>query len=115
LVTRYRIPLVEDDPYSRLSFDGKRVPTLYQLDDHQVVIHLGTFSKIFSGGLRLGWLLASEAIVDQLGLIKQRNDVSSPTLNQLAVSEFLKRGYLDEHLVVLRAEHRRRYLAMVRA
>lgn len=115
LAARHRLPVIEDDPYSRLSFDGKRMPSLYELDEHQLVIHIGTFSKVLSGGLRLGWLIASDAIVDQLGLIKQRNDVSCPTLTQLAVSEFLNRGYLEQHLVELRAEHRRRYLAMCRA
>lgn len=115
LAARYRLPVVEDDPYSRLSFDGKHMPSLHELDEHELVIHIGTFSKVLTSGLRLGWLLASDAIVDQLGLIKQRADVSCPTLTQLAVSEFLAHGYLEEHLVTLRAEHQRRYLAMCRA
>lgn len=115
LAARYRLPVVEDDPYSELGFQHRPVTSLLALDEHQLVIHIGTFSKILAGGMRLGWLVASEAIVDQLALIKQRNDVSSPTLSQLVVSEFLLRGHLDRHLAALRTEHQRRYRVMCAA
>ena len=115
LAARYRLPVVEDDPYSHLGFDAAVMPTLYDLDQHHLIIHIGTFSKIHAGGLRLGWLTASEAIVDQLALIKQRVDVSSPTFSQLVMSEFITRGHLDRHLADLRIEHRRRYQSMCAA
>lgn len=115
LAARYRLPIIEDDPYAELAFDGSRKPSLHDLDEHQIVIHIGTFSKMMASGLRLAWLAATEAIVDQLALIKQRNDVSSPTLTQMVVSDFVSDGHLDRHLVTLRAEHRRRYQAMCAA
>jgi 2-aminoadipate transaminase len=112
LAARYRLPVVEDDPYSELSFDGQRVTSLYELDPYHLVIYIGTFSKVLAAGLRLGWLMASEAIIDQLALIKQRNDVSSQTLGQLVVAGFITGGHLDRHLITLRHEHRQRYRAM---
>ena len=115
LAARYRLPIIEDDPYPELAFDGSRKPSLHALDEHQIVIHTGTFSKVMGSGLRLAWLTATEAIIDQLALIKQRNDVSSPTLSQMVVSEFITEGHLDRHLVTLRAEHQRRYQAMCAA
>jgi 2-aminoadipate transaminase len=107
--------VVEDEPYRDLYFSEPPPPTLFHLDTHQIVIHLGTFSKIFSPGLRLGWLAASEAIVDQLALVKQRSDVYSAGLNQLVIAECLTRGLVQQHVAALRVEHARRQEAMLHA
>lgn len=115
LATRYRLPVIEDEPYRELYFDEPPPPTLFHLDTHQIVIHLGTFSKIFAPGLRLGWLAASEAIVDQLALVKQRSDVYSAGLNQLVVAECMTRGLVQRHIAALRGEHARRQETMARA
>src|SRR5690606_26292462 len=77
LAARCRLPVIEDDPYRELGFNRSSPSALFDIDERQLVIQIGTFSKTFAGGLRLGWLAASEAIVDQLALIKQRSDVSS--------------------------------------
>jgi 2-aminoadipate transaminase len=115
IASRYRVPVVEDDPYRELGFSGRVMPSLLQLDHQGLVIHVGTFSKTLAGGLRIGWLTASEAIVDQLALIKQHSDVASATLEQLVVAEFLTGGRFDRHLAALRREHERRYQAMTAA
>jgi DNA-binding transcriptional MocR family regulator len=116
LAVRYRVPIVEDDTYRELSLGSTPPPALFDLDEErQVVIHLNTFSKTVSPGLRLGWIAAVPPIVEQLALIKQRVDLHTPTLTQLVVAELLETGAFDRHLGRLRAEHRRRRDAMVRA
>ena len=115
LAARYRLPVVEDEPYRELSFASPPPPSLRELDEHRLVIHLATFSKTLAPGLRLGWLAASEAIVDQLALIKQRADIFSPSLAQLVVAELLRHGHYDAHLRALRAEHARRHEVMLAA
>jgi 2-aminoadipate transaminase len=79
------------------------------------VIHVGTFSKTLAGGLRLGWVAANGAIVDHLALVKLRGDVSTASLTQSVVAEFLTSGRFDAHLATLRAEHVRRHAAMLAA
>jgi DNA-binding transcriptional MocR family regulator len=115
LAARYRLPVVEDEPYRELHFDAPAPPSLLHLDGHHIVIHLGTLSKVFAPGLRIGWLVASEAIVDQLSLLKQRTDVYSPGISQLVAAECITRGLLDAHIRSLRVEHARRLEAMARA
>jgi DNA-binding transcriptional MocR family regulator len=112
LANRHRLPIIEDEPYRDLAFEGAPPPSLFQLDRNALVIHIHTFSKTLAGGLRLGWLAAAEEIIDQLALFKQRSDVTSPSLSQLAVAGMLAGNGFDRHMRLLRAEHRRRYEAM---
>ncbi|MGD9894145.1 MAG: PLP-dependent aminotransferase family protein [Dehalococcoidia bacterium] len=112
LAARYRLPVVEDEPYRALGFGTEPPPTLFHLDRHDLVIHLSTYSKTLASGLRLGWLAAAPAVVEQLTLIKQRSDVFSPSLPQLVVAGMLRDGRLDAHIETLRLEHARRHHAM---
>ena len=116
LAERYRVPIIEDDTYRELSLSTPPPPSLYQLDElNSVVIHLNSFAKMLAPGLRLGWISAVPAIVEQLALIKQRVDPHTQNLSQLAVGELIETGAFDRHLGQLRGEHRRRRDAMVRA
>jgi DNA-binding transcriptional MocR family regulator len=115
LTTRYRLPVVEDEPYRELSFGLAPPPSLFALDGGRSIIHLGTFSKTLAGGLRLGWVAANEAIVEQLGLVKLRTDISTASLTQLVIAELLTSGRFDGHICVLRAENARRHQAMLSA
>jgi DNA-binding transcriptional MocR family regulator len=115
LTARYRLPIVEDEPYRDLSFGAAPPPSLFALDGGRSVIHVGTFSKTLAGGLRLGWVTANEAIVEQLGLVKLRDDVSTASLTQLVVADFLTSGTFDGHVTALRVEHARRHQAMLAA
>jgi DNA-binding transcriptional MocR family regulator len=115
LAVRYRLPVVEDDLYRDMWFGAPAPPSLRQLDGHQLVIQVNTFSKTLAGGVRLGWLAAAEPIIDQLALAKQRVDVASPSLEQLIVAEFLIERAYDEHLSTLRAAHRQRHDALLAA
>jgi 2-aminoadipate transaminase len=111
LAVRYRVPVLEDDPYSETFFDTPPPPSLHQLDEHDIVIYLSTFSKVLAPGLRLGWLAAAEYVVDQLALIKQRESLFTEGIGQFVLARFLQSGSFDEHLVRLRTEHARRQRA----
>ena len=115
LAARYRVPVIEDDPYRDTALAVTPPPALFQLDTSNTVISLGTFSKTLAPGLRLGWLLASEYVVDQLALIKQRQILFNEGLEQLAVAELLEDGTYDSHLMGLREEHLARWNVMKRA
>jgi DNA-binding transcriptional MocR family regulator len=116
LAERYRVPIIEDDTYRELTLSTPPPPSLYELDElSTVVIHLNSFAKMLAPGLRLGWISAVPAIVEQLALIKQRVDPHTQNLSQLAVADLLESGAFDRHVAGLRGEHRRRRDAMVRA
>ncbi|HYO29661.1 MAG TPA: PLP-dependent aminotransferase family protein [Thermomicrobiales bacterium] len=115
IAARYKLPLIEDEPYRELSFGPPPPTSLRELDDHALVIQLGTFSKTLAPGLRLGWLIAPSPIVDQLALVRQRSDVFPAGLPQLVVADLVASGAFDAHLKRLRAEHAKRYMKMVAA
>ena len=105
LAARYRVPIVEDDVYSRTWLQGAVPPSLHRMDRHNVVIYLSTFSKVLAPGLRLGWLAAPPHMVKQLSLIKMRSNLFTEGLSQLAMAELLENGTFEEHLPRLRAAH----------
>lgn len=89
--------IVEDSPYRELRYEGEHIPTMYSLaPDH--VIHLGSFSKIFAPGFRLGWAIAHPEILDKIYVCKQSLDLCPPILDQYVAAEFLRSGRLDENL-----------------
>lgn len=114
LARRHRIPVVEDEPYRELAFAGTAAPPpgLRELDEGGLVIHLGTFSKVLGAGLRLGWILAPESIIEHLAIVKARSDVAGASLSQHIVREMLTTGFYDDHIAMLRAEHLHRYETM---
>jgi DNA-binding transcriptional MocR family regulator len=105
LAARYRVPIIEDDVYSRTRLHGSAPLSLYRLDRHNVVIYLSTFSKVLAPGLRLGWIAAPPHMVKQLSLIKMRANLFTEGLQQLALAELLQNGTFEEHLIRLRATH----------
>jgi len=100
LCSKYNIPLIEDNAYGELRFSGEDLPTLMALDNTGMVIYLGTFSKIFSPGIRLGWVAASPDIIEKLVLFKQITDQSSSSLSQLLAYEAHKRGLIDMQIKI---------------
>jgi len=97
LAQEYDFLIVEDSPYRELRYEGDSVPTMYSLDPDRV-IHLGSFSKIFAPGFRLGWAIAHPDILDKIYVCKQSLDLCPPILDQYVAAEFLRSGRLDANL-----------------
>ena len=89
--------IVEDSPYRELRYEGEHIPTMYSLDPDRV-IHLGSFSKIFAPGFRLGWAIAHPDILDKIYVCKQSLDLCPPIFDQYVAAEFLRSGRLDANL-----------------
>lgn len=115
LAQRYRVPIVEDATYRDLYFTDAPPPSLRQLDDHNLVIYLNSFSKVLAPGLRLGWIAAAPSIVEQIAIIKQRLDPYTPNLVQFALARLIRSGAFDAHLRTIRTEHANRCTHMVAA
>jgi len=114
LASRLRVPIIEDNTYGELHLTPTApAPTLHSLDTQSIVIGLNSFSKMLSPGLRLGWIAAAPPIIEQLALMEPHSLAHNG--GQLAVAELLENGAFDEHLVTLRAEHRRRRDALAAA
>ncbi len=97
LAQKYDFLIVEDSPYRELRYEGEHLPTMYSLDPDRV-IHLGSFSKIFAPGFRLGWAIANPEILDKIYVCKQSLDLCPPILDQYVAAEFLTSGRLDANL-----------------
>lgn len=98
LARKYGFLIVEDSPYRELRYEGEPVPTMYSLDPDRV-IHLGSFSKIFAPGFRLGWAIAHPDILDKIYVCKQSLDLCPPVFDQYVAAEFLSSGRLDANLL----------------
>lgn len=109
----YDLLVVEDNPYGELRFEGEGFPNLNELGDN--VIYLGTFSKVLSPGLRVGYVIANPDIINHLCQTKEGVDLHSNNLTQRAVLEFLNEGLLPGHILNLRTVYRERRNAMVQA
>jgi 2-aminoadipate transaminase len=98
LAEKHDFLIVEDSPYRELRYEGDHIPTMYSLSPDRV-IHLGSFSKIFAPGFRLGWAIAHPEILDKIYVCKQSLDLCPPIMDQYVAAEFLASGRLDENLV----------------
>ena len=109
------VPIVEDDPYGELYFEGEPLPSLRSLWPEGVV-YLGTFSKILAPGFRLGWLVAPPGLYDEFVFAKQPADLHSSMATQMATYEVCKEeGFLEQHIDQIRAVYRERRDVMLRA
>ena len=97
LARRFDFLIVEDSPYRELRYEGESVPTIYGLAPERT-IHLGSFSKIFAPGFRLGWIIADPALLDSIYVCKQSLDLCPPVFDQYLAAEFLSSGRLDANL-----------------
>jgi 2-aminoadipate transaminase len=115
-VARERELLVlEDNPYGLLRYEGDPVPTLYSLDGGVYVMYLGTFSKIFSPGLRLGWVVAPPPVLARINLGKQQADLCTSTLSQILVQAYFERHDWRDYVGSLTEVYRARRDTMLDA
>ncbi len=112
LADRFGIPIVEDDPYGQLRYEGEHLPPLVVLDRENLrrdsgysignVIYLSTFSKTLAPGLRLGWIVAPPEIISKLTQLKQGADLHTSTFTQFVAYEVARDGFLDKHVKLIR-------------
>ncbi len=107
--------VLEDNPYGLLRYEGEPLPTLYSLDGGEFVIYLGTFSKILSAGLRLGWTVAPRPVLEKMNLGKQGADLCSSSMTQYFVAAYFAEGRWESYLEALKALYRRRRDVMLDA
>jgi 2-aminoadipate transaminase len=125
MADHYGVPIVEDDPYGQLRYEGDHLPSVVVLDGefrgscHSCyrgnVIYLSTFSKILAPGLRLAWVIAPPEVIRKLVQAKQGADLHSATFNQLVAHEVAHGGFLDRHIYLIRDVYRERRDVMLAA
>jgi len=98
LAKKYNVPILEDNPYGELRFSGNDLPTIKSLDEDGYVIYCGSFSKIFSAGMRVGFLCGPEELIQKVVVVKQTNDVHTNLFFQMLCSRFIDTYSLDEHV-----------------
>jgi len=107
LARTYGFPIVEDDPYGFLAYDGDATPPLRSMDA-EWVFYVGSFSKILAPALRLGWMIVPERLIHKLTVLKEALDLETSGLIQRTVATYLDAGHLPAHLNLLREEYRSR-------
>lgn len=95
------LPLIEDDPYGALSYKGEPMPKMVAMNPDGV-IYMGSFSKVLTPGIRLGYVCAPLPLVRRLELAKQAADLHTAQLTQMVVHEVVKDGFLDQHIPTIR-------------
>jgi 2-aminoadipate transaminase len=115
IAAEQELVILEDNPYGLLRYEGEPLPTLYSLDGGRYVVYLGTFSKILSAGLRLGWTAAPKPILERMNLGKQAADLCSSPLNQYFVAAYFEHRDWRTYLTQLRQIYRRRRDVMLDA
>lgn len=115
LARRYQIPILEDDAYGELYFEGAATQPLKAQDTHGNVLYLSTYSKILAPGLRVAWLAAPEPVIERLSMHKQVFDLNTNAFGQWLVNEILQHGLLDDHLATLRHCYKHKLALMLEA
>jgi 2-aminoadipate transaminase len=113
LARSYEVPILEDDTYGFLSYDGHPEPPLRALDPRWVV-YLGSFSMLLAPALRAGWIVLPDDPPARLSLLPAAAELDVPSFSHRTISAFLEAGYLPEHLETIRAAYRRRRDTLLR-
>lgn len=108
IINRYDFPVLEDDPYGELRFDGDKVPSLKSMDTKGNIIFLGSFSKILMPGLRIAWMVADPVIIDKVVKLKQAVDLQSSSFGQRQTSFFIDMYDLDAHVAKIKELYKKR-------
>lgn len=125
LADHYGVPILEDDPYGQLRYEGEHLPSIVAVDSEYRsgngkpytgnVMYMSTFSKTLAPGLRLGWVTGPTDVIERLVQAKQGADLHTSTFTQMVAYEVAHGGFLDEHVKVIRRVYRERRDAMLAA
>ncbi len=98
IINKYDVVAIEDNPYGELRFEGEILPSLKSMDTKGLVVFLGTFSKTFAPGLRIGWVAAAPEILEKYNVIKQSADLQCSTISQRELAKFIEMYDFDAHV-----------------
>lgn len=124
IARRVGLPIVEDDPYRELRFEGEHLPRIFDLDGRRRasasdyigdVIYINTFSKVLAPGLRVGWIVADAELISKLTQAKQGTDLHTAMLSQMLAYELARSGFIKQHLPKIIHAYRERRDAMLAA
>lgn len=124
LADQYGVPIIEDDPYGQLRYEGEHLPAIEVLDSQTRsqdncysgnVIYLSTFSKTLAPGIRLAWVVAPPEVINKMVLAKQGADLHTSTFNQVVAYEVANDGFLYEHVKLIRKVYKERLAVMIDA
>lgn len=113
LSAKYGIPVVEDNPYGELRFEGEFLPSIKSFDPDNGVLCTGTFSKIFCPGYRIAWVAGDKELIRKFVMIKQGADLQCNTLAQMEIARYLELYDIDEHIATIREVYKKRCQLMV--
>ena len=102
LAKKYGVVILEDNPYGELRFKGQDIPTIKSLDTDGIVVYCGSFSKVLSPGIRIGFVCAPKEIISKLVVAKQVTDVHTNILCQRIIDGYLEKFDIDEHIASIR-------------
>ncbi len=108
VIRRFDIPVLEDNPYGELRYEGERLPSLMSMDKKGQIIFTGTFSKILCPGFRLGWVAADADIIRKYALLKQGADLHTAMATQMCINDILEKFDLEGHIRKLQQVYRSR-------
>jgi len=114
VINKYSIPVIEDNPYGELRYEGEEVPPIKSFDTEGRVIFLGTFSKILCPGFRIGWVCADKEVLRKYTLIKEVSDLQCNTMAQREIAFFLNEYNIETHIEKLKQVYKRRRDIMIR-
>ncbi|GAB6611943.1 PLP-dependent aminotransferase family protein [Bacillus cereus] len=110
-----QLPIIEDDIYRELWLDESPPAPLKSMDKHGHVLYIGSLSKTLSPGLRIGWIIGPEPVIDRLSDIKMQTDYGSSSLSQRVAAEWINEGFYEEHVANVRMHLKERRQIMIRA
>ena len=113
IINKYEIPVVEDNPYGELRFEGEYLPALKSMDTKGLVVFLGTFSKILAPGYRLGWVCADDEILAKYNFMEQAASLQASTVGQMETSKWIDMFDLDAHVNTIRECYKKRRAVML--
>lgn len=115
LANRFNKVIVEDNPYGELRFEGEVIPSIKSMDMDGRVVYLGTFSKTFSPGLRIGWVMASPLLLNKYIMVKQGADLQTSSISQMELSCYLDDYNIDTHIEKIKKLYRQRRDLMLKS
>lgn len=115
LADKYDVMVLEDNPYGAVRFAGENVPSVKSLDSTGHVIYMGTFSKILAPGMRLGWIVADESLINKYKMMKQSADLHTDSLSQYIVAKYCELFDIDEHIKLISNLYQKREQLMMAA